>query len=162
MSSLEGRKGARRLLPLAHRKVLRQGVRIDIACNDPNNGQFVGRANMFALPDGLGEFEARNFLHGPKLTELKDAIRIRRQVFPVKGSREWIGNWCWNGYWMEPPIAAEFVLTMWRSRKFSCSSETEAFGRFLFEDWEAGEPIAAAELEAALIQAQAATLPRHG
>lgn len=91
-------------------------VRIDFACNDPDNGQFDGKALMASY----GDVE----IEGPgwqpfAFTDLGGAIRIHRKRFPYVDSKDWIGNWCWNGYWFERSVAKRLLVTLrdngWRA-----------------------------------------------
>lgn len=73
-------------------------VAIDFACNDPDNGLFAGRIAMAQYGDA--EIEPPNW-EGYAFTELAgEAIRIHRRSFPIHGKREWLGNWCWNRYFL--------------------------------------------------------------
>lgn len=78
---------------------MRKGVAIHFACNDPDNGNFAGKAGMAAVSIGgeLMDLEL-DFMGGVKFTELDGAIRIHRHVFKVTGTTYWCGNWCWNAY----------------------------------------------------------------
>ena len=82
---------------------------IDFACNDPDNGLFDGRVSSAMYGDI--EFEAP-LLDGFRFTNLGQAIRIHRRAFPVLGSIEWVGNWCWNRYKLERTDAKRLLLTM--------------------------------------------------
>ena len=72
---------------------------VSVACNHPDNGGFEGRATAIHLPDGALELETVN-IAGVNFKELCGAIRIMRRRFPVLGSQDWYGNWCWNAYTM--------------------------------------------------------------
>ena len=76
-------------------------VAIDFACNDPDNGLFNGRAGSAMYGDV--EIEAPVW-EGYRFTELSMesdfAIRLHRMTFKVDGKREWVGNWCWNRYFL--------------------------------------------------------------
>lgn len=84
-------------------------VRIDFACNDPANGDFAGRAMMASYGDI--EIEAPSW-DGFKFTELGGAIRIHRRVFSVHSIKYWLGNWCWNGYWLPRADAKRLLMTL--------------------------------------------------
>jgi hypothetical protein len=78
---------------------MKRGVAVHFACNDPDNGDFAGKAGMAAVSIGehLMDLEL-DFLAGVKFTELDGAIRIHRRVFKVISTTYWCGNWCWNAY----------------------------------------------------------------
>lgn len=82
-------------------------VRIDVCCNDADNGLFDGRALAIQLADAL-ELTAADW-RGPVFRELPDAIKISRRRFPILASKDWFGNWCWNAYWLDAPVAADFL-----------------------------------------------------
>jgi hypothetical protein len=75
-------------------------VTIDFACNDPDNGDFAGRAGVASITwlGVLCELEHPSWPDGIKFTELPGAIRIHRKLFKTIGSKDWVGNWCWNSY----------------------------------------------------------------
>lgn len=68
---------------------------LHVACNDPDNGSFAGRAAMLQI--GWAELEVRK-MHEPRFVELDGAIRLAGKTWPIKDSVEFLGNWCWNGY----------------------------------------------------------------
>lgn len=114
-------------------------VFIDFACNDPDNGLFAGRAGQANYgPDNI-EIESPNWLDGYKFTELKRGrqalIRIHRRTFEYVDSREWLGNWCWNRYWLRRDEMKRLLMTLrdngWR---VSC-------GPHVFFDWWNGREV---------------------
>lgn len=76
---------------------MREIAAIDFACNDPDNGLFNGRAGSAMFGDI--EIEAPVW-EGYRFTQTDAAIRLHRLSFPVQGKREWVGNWCWNRYFL--------------------------------------------------------------
>ena len=96
-----------------------QGLcRIDIACNDPDNGTFAGRAAMVHAYDLL-QLESCD-MQGPVFRELPgQRIRISRRTFKIAKSKEWFGNWCWNAYWLE---AGDAVRLLQYLRSLGCFS----------------------------------------
>lgn len=77
----------------------RASVAVHFACNDPDNGDFAGRAGVAAVCIGLDMMDLElDPLGGVKFTELDGAIRIYRQTFKITGTTFWCGNWCWNAY----------------------------------------------------------------
>lgn len=110
-------------------------VRIDFACNDPDTGLFTGRVEAIHLPDGMLELESWG--RPRTLAELEGAIRLSGKVWQVLGSRYGVGNWCWNGYWMEPHTAARFLAWLHGRQLFDCTSGWEP----LFTLWKWKEPL---------------------
>lgn len=83
-------------------------VRVDVCCNDPDNGLFAHRAAAIQLADQLLELAASDF-RGPTFREIGDHIKLSRRRFPVLASKEWYGNWCWNAYWMDVAEAVDLL-----------------------------------------------------
>lgn len=69
---------------------------LDVACNDPDNGLFAGRALMLQI--GCAEFQSHDWVRGSAFAELDGAIRLAGKRWQVESSKEWFGNWCWNRY----------------------------------------------------------------
>ena len=93
-------------------------VAIDILCND-DNGLFDHRAGMVTIGDI--EIESVNWLDGYRFSELDGAIRLHRRIFKIVASKEWIGNWCWNRYWLERSEAKRFILMLRDSGHWQCT-----------------------------------------
>ena len=100
--------------------------RFDFACNDPDNGLFAGKVASAQWDDC--EIEAPNW-EGYTFAETPNGIRIHRRTFIVQRSKEWIGNWCWNGYWMERAEWKRLLLTL-RENGWRCTC-----GPCRFYDW---------------------------
>jgi hypothetical protein len=83
-------------------------VRIDVCCNDPDNGLFDHRAAAIQLQGDLLELAASDF-RGPTFREFPDHIKLSRRRFPTLATKVWLGNWCWNGYWMDAVDAVELL-----------------------------------------------------
>lgn len=76
-------------------------IAIDFACNDPDNGNFAGYAGVASVTCGGIDCDLElDPCGGVRFTELPGAIRIHRHVFKIEGSKDWLGNWCWNRYWL--------------------------------------------------------------
>lgn len=109
-------------------------IPIDMACNDPDNGCFAGRVDQISIGSSFLELTARRD-PSPRLVELADGrIRIAGRIFPITGSAEWVGNWCWNRYWLELGQAVELVVWLHRRRFFHCDEGEER----LFNLWRKG------------------------
>ena len=110
-------------------------MRIDIACNDPDNGLFDGVAR--ALHIGPVEFSSRAWDWAPRLTEGDGWIRIGGKKLRCKGSTYGVGNWCWNAYFCERDDV-EALLNWSKFRKWF---DMEAGTVSLYAKWEKGEPL---------------------
>ena len=71
-------------------------IYLDVACKDPDNGLFAHRAEMLQIGDA--EFELKHSGPAPRFVETDSGIRLSGKNWRVMGSREWVGNWCWNRY----------------------------------------------------------------
>lgn len=117
-------------------------IRIDFACNDPNNGAFAGRVAQIHLPDQLLELTANawnilSFNGCPRLREDGNWIVLSGKRWPTVRVKEWYGNWCWNAYWMHDQVARQFLVWLHGRRLFHCEcGETR-----LFNLWKRDEPL---------------------
>lgn len=103
---------------------------IDMACNDPDNGVFAGRIEQISIGSGFLELTSRR--EPIRLVELPDGrVRIAGRVFPITASAEWVGNWCWNRYWLELEHAVTLVAWLHGRRFFHCDEGEER----LFNLW---------------------------
>lgn len=106
---------------------MKSRLAIDIACNDPDNGLFAGRAGIIMIGDDYIELESdncheRSYNGGYRFTELPDgSIRLHRRRFEVVSSKELFGNWCWNRYWLDRTEAKRFILTLRESGRWRCT-----------------------------------------
>lgn len=106
-------------------------VSVDFACNDPDNGSFAGKVWMGAI-DG-NEIESRGGCE-VRFTELPNAFRIHRKKFVVTDAKEWVGNWCWNRYWLTVREANRLVEHL-KAHGWSCTCGDERFyDRFNAQD----------------------------
>jgi hypothetical protein len=109
-------------------------IMVDIACNDPDNGLFAGRAAMIQV-GSLLELTAKKD-PAPKFAELVGCFRLSGKTWSTEGSKDWVGNWCWNGYWMAIPTAVEFLAWLHGRDLYSAESGE----RRLFNRWRWREP----------------------
>jgi len=91
-----------------------------VACNNPDNGEFDGRASAIVY-NGEAEIEADS-LEGYAFAEVKGGIRLHRKIFRTVGFKIWSGNWCWNSYLMERAEAKRFITTLRSSPRWRCTS----------------------------------------
>lgn len=94
-------------------------VMIEVACNDPDNGVFAYRVEQIQIGREFIELEARR--SAPRFVELDGAIRLAGKHWPIRGSKDWFGNWCWNGYWIDIPVAVEFLCWLHSRKLFDLS-----------------------------------------
>lgn len=118
-----------------------QTISLMVACNDHRNGVFAGEADLIELGTRHSD-DVHIALDGPttRFREFADAVKIGRRKFPVLGGKEWVGNWCWNEYFVTPEVAAK-VLNHLRTIGWSRNEWTEEFG----DKWESGDPFTASD-----------------
>lgn len=104
---------------------------LDVACNDPDNGVFSGRAMQLNI--GTAELEAKDFERGYAFAELDGAIRLAGKRWQIESAKEWVGNWCWNRYLLAKRdltvrwYLTEFVTWLRARDLFHCSVATSDF-----------------------------------
>lgn len=101
---------------------MKQTAWVDVACNDPDNGNFAGRTHAitYRLWDGeYCELEADTW-GGYPFKEKGSAIRIHRKDFPIVQSQDWVGNWCWNGYALNRNEAKRLLRHLRESGRWRC------------------------------------------
>jgi hypothetical protein len=106
-------------------KMMPDLIRIDMACNNPDNGNFVGRVCQIQLPNGALELTAKawnitSFTGCPKLDESSSKVVLSGKAWPIVRSKEWFGNWCWNAYWFESREALNFLVWLHGRSLFRC------------------------------------------
>ena len=125
-------------------------VRIDFACNDPDNGVFAGRVPQIHLPNEMLSLTAEQWditseARCPKLRiEGDEMIVLSGKQWPAVGSRERIGNWCWSAWWFEPATGWAFLRWLHGRRLFACEqAEEDVFQRWNGDrEWPAEPDIA--------------------
>lgn len=126
-------------------------VRIDFACNDPDNGLFAHCVEQIQLPDQLLELSAKS-MRPPRFAERPNAIRVCRRWWPTKRSTGWYGNWCWDAHWFDASVATELICAIHKSRLFCCDEgETR-----LYNLWQLDEPLDAEFLNRMLVKSMLA------
>lgn len=95
---------------LAIPRLMKPTIHISLCTNNPDNGMDTGRVC------GIHVGAALTLAWGEERSEPKYGIssdgkllKLSRKEFPILGSRDWEGNWCWTGIWMTPEVAAEFL-----------------------------------------------------
>ena len=127
-------------------------IAIDICCNDPENGNFAYRAAGITVGNGeiAIELMARDMI-GPRMRVNPEAIIVSNKRWPIVASKDWLGNWCWNRYWMRHEDAVAFLLWVHEGGKFQCDM---AWGD-IFDAWKLRNGNLKAVLERELIEATA-------
>jgi hypothetical protein len=92
-------------------------VYIDVACNDPDNGLFAGQAMFIQIGDI--ELDGERW-PGFAFTEGDGWIRLHRRKFRIVGSKDWVGNWCWNRYALDRAEAKRLIATL-RTNRWRCT-----------------------------------------
>jgi hypothetical protein len=110
-------------------------VMIDIACNDPDNGNFAARAEQVQIGDTLIELECRRW-PAPRFAELGGNIRLSGKHWPILDSKDWVGNWCWNGYWIKIPVAVDFLCWLHARKLYDLTCGEER----IFNMWRLDKP----------------------
>lgn len=97
---------------------------VNLACNRPENGSFMGRIygvnygddmsiglTVIAEPIGMG----LRFLDGNR-------IRVSRRIFRYVSERDWCGNWCLHAFRMEHREARRLLRYLRESGIWCCES----------------------------------------
>lgn len=121
----------------------RELVSIHMACNDPDNGDFVGRVCQIALGNDALELTAKawgilSYRGCPKLRDEASVFFLAGKRWPFVQRKSWLGNWCWDGYALKPDIATAFMVWLHRRGLFKC----EGGWVELCEAWDAPAPLA--------------------
>ena len=115
----------------------RPALRLDVACNDPDNGLFAHIAEHLQVTTWDGEnieLECQR-MRAPRFTEVSGGIRFMRHVWPTLASKEWYGNnWCWNAYWLAPEDLISLLRCAQVSGMFHCGCAPTQ----LYENWNNG------------------------
>ena len=90
-------------------------IPVDFACNDPDNGDFAGKVWMGQIDSNDIERAAGEIA----FTELEEGFRIHRKRFIAHDVRHWVGNWCWNRYWLSVREANRLIEHL-RMNGWSC------------------------------------------
>lgn len=106
---------------------------VHVACNDPDTGGFAGKAGALCLSlrDGatLLDLEATTDV-GFALPDAHAAthprrLRLSRWLYGYEHSTQWIGNWCWNAYWLNHGSAIKLVRNLCRDPRWSADGGLE-------------------------------------
>lgn len=93
-------------------------ISVDFACNDPDNGIYVGKFHMMQVRAGADDMDfdgpcyqsdgiTFKIIETPIVGSISNQhlfAQVGRLKVPIYGYREWVGNWCWNSIsvsWVE-------------------------------------------------------------
>lgn len=101
---------------------MRKHYRVHVACNDPDNGYFAGKAQALQLDFGSGDYLELGMCGAREPIFRVEASRFRlgRLWYPFQASSDWVGNWCWNAYDLDGLTAAKFVFDLMRDKRWAC------------------------------------------
>lgn len=109
-------------------------VMIEVACNDPDNGNFAGRAEQTQIGDQFVELEAKRE-PAPRFVETPRGFRLAGKNWTTYGGKDWFGNWCWNGYWMTIPDAVAFLAWLHQRDLYDLTTgESRIFSRWKWRE----------------------------
>lgn len=115
---------------------------VDMACNDPDNGDFVGRVCQISLSDGRPDLTAKawtimSYRGCPKLREEPNTLMLSGKSWPFIRRQSWHGNWCWDRYVMETSNVTEFLKWLHARDLFVC----EGGWSDLYDAWNTSGPL---------------------
>lgn len=105
----------------------RYSVSVMFACNNPDNGLFIGRFENLALSFGANGDAQHLSINGPsrKLTFLNgNKLRVCRRTLPIGRRREWVGNWCWDEVTL-CPLGTARLLNALKDARWTPEAGTE-------------------------------------
>jgi hypothetical protein len=101
-------------------------IRVDFACND-EHGHDTGMAERVTIDDL--ELECRLIGGGIVLKQLagtdtngRHAVQIGKLRFWHNGYKYGVGNWCWDGYWLDASDALKLINYLMRQKYWHCES----------------------------------------
>lgn len=75
---------------------------------------------QYRLDDDYIELEADNW-NGYAFTDRGAWIRLHRHKFQLLGSKEWVGNWCWNAYVFNRDVGVKLIMMLRASSRWRCT-----------------------------------------
>jgi hypothetical protein len=100
---------ARILRATSQLTALQPTLRVDFACNNPDNGQFEGLCSGISIEDESRDYAIHYICLELKMTWTADEITLDGEPFQVCGRRCWVGNWCWDGTRLRAADAVRLV-----------------------------------------------------
>lgn len=108
-------------------------------CNNPDNGQFVGKFESVRFRDVLIEGPPTTIRDlGP--TPFGRHARIGRCKYRIDSWTSWVGNWCWDELEIRFPLK---LLSELRHRGFHCTEAPVWF----YDAWNKSESIDPSRLQ---------------
>jgi hypothetical protein len=96
---------------------------VHIACNDPDNGSFIRKAQAINLSFSdsscsidLGMCGARD----PSFDYSAGHMRLSRFKYRIRTFDTWVGNWCWNAYFLDALNATRLVVNLMADKRWGC------------------------------------------
>lgn len=99
-------------------------LRVDFACNDPDNGLFAHAVSQIEVSHLGPVLELETYWQPRRFLLTETGFSLAGKRWPTVASKEWLGNWCWNAYWLEIPVAVDFFAWLHGRQLFqvSCGS----------------------------------------
>jgi hypothetical protein len=100
---------------------------IELACNDPNNGQFLGFAD-FAEIAGIRmqggrvtvDYSNEQVRSARRHIDGHYTLRVGRIIVPHWHHHSWYGNWCWEAFSVTWPYALKVLNYLAKQRDWHC------------------------------------------
>lgn len=90
---------------------------VSIACNHYHNGMFQGHFSSIECGEVTLESPWADRNLKIRVDEQAKQLTIGKRSWPFISSKDWLGNWCWNGYRVTSEVAAE-IMTYVRSKRY--------------------------------------------
>jgi len=97
---------------------------LDVACNEPRSGQFYGCAPQLQVGDA--EFEAVSKTV-PAFTLSGSVMKISGKPFNYISSSAWVGNWCWDRFFVTEKTVLEILAWLNKRQNFQLIASASAF-----------------------------------
>lgn len=120
--------------------------RVCFACNDPDNGQFTGRADSIEIDFNNGtvlscRLQGTDIKIG--LNQNLSSIKIGRLRVPIRAYFSWHGNWCWDSATVDAVDAIRLFSYLSKLKHWHCEEAPD----FLFDAFNNKRPISLKDLD---------------
>ena len=97
-------------------------VIVSLATNDPDNGNETDRVTAVQLYDDALDLQWGEWPQSsaPRWSIKNGRLKISRRKFAVKSTKDWYGNWCWTGVWMEAEEAVKLLNYLSQDDRWHC------------------------------------------
>jgi hypothetical protein len=124
-------------------------IHVDFACNNPDNGNPVGKFHMMQVRAGDIDMEFEGPCYqsdGIRFNSDRGTTRVGRIKVNALSYKSWVGNWCWDSITVSLKDALRIINYVGRQTKqgwhMSCGSEIlfDAFDKrhaITEEEWHA-------------------------